>query len=419
MGGTETGLDLIFTLLTFRAAGGAVLGGGAVATADRYDPNGGRPIVHYPNALETGATATKTVAFQVPYPATQVIWGVIVRTDSPVAGAAPRLGRHCYVTTVAGTGGYGHVDGAAHLAQFRRPTGLHVESNGNVLVADCYNEALREVTTAGRVRTIPLPGEGIGSPMDVTVDEINSEPTRQIVYVATYNAGGLIRRVVRNPLTNETASVTTIAGNGPDVTGVLGSALALGSTRGIDCDPSGAFWVADPVNLRVVKLRPRDGADPFTAGADQYEVVTNLNKAGWSPEDCAVDDHGVVFMLNVANDRVERRDTTGRYTYLPLPALVHGGLTVDPTGTLCYVKSATNNHVYRYRQTGEDPALVGSWTLEEITTGGTGYHDGDGTVAQFVFGTNDGGLALDGAGSLFVTDGANDQIRRIDRLAGE
>lgn len=64
------------------------------------------------------------------------------------------------VTTLAGTpGNIGSADGTGSAAQFYWPTGVAVDGNGDVYVADTYNFTLRKVTSTGVVTTLAgIPG---------------------------------------------------------------------------------------------------------------------------------------------------------------------------------------------------------------------------------------------------------------------
>ncbi|VDB01035.1 hypothetical protein S1OALGB6SA_2133, partial [Olavius algarvensis spirochete endosymbiont] len=57
------------------------------------------------------------------------------------------------VSTFAGTGIRGHADGTGNTAQFNLPTGVAVDSSGNVYVADIDNHRIRKITPAGVVST--------------------------------------------------------------------------------------------------------------------------------------------------------------------------------------------------------------------------------------------------------------------------
>ena len=57
------------------------------------------------------------------------------------------------VTTIAGTGTAGHADGNGNVAMFDFPKGLTTDSIGNIYVADNGNFAIRKVDTNGNVST--------------------------------------------------------------------------------------------------------------------------------------------------------------------------------------------------------------------------------------------------------------------------
>jgi len=59
-----------------------------------------------------------------------------------------------HVSTVAGDGTAGYVDGPVAQAQFNGPIGLAVSEGGDIYVADTYNDVIRMITTEGEVTTI-------------------------------------------------------------------------------------------------------------------------------------------------------------------------------------------------------------------------------------------------------------------------
>ena len=416
--GEITGLDLVFTSLVFKKGDGLPVHGGAVLSPDKYDPNGQLPVIHYDTKLAGGGgAAERQVSFLVPMSTTQIVWSVVVRTDTTFPGSFPKPTVRCWVSTVAGSGVPGLADGAAHLAQFTDPRGLCVAPNGAIIVADFTNDALREITPSGYVRTIPLKGVVVNGPVDVAIDVLNSAGSTQILYVTALNSDRVFR-IVRNSNTNNTSSVVPVVGGGadPDST-TTADTLALTSPTGIACDLTGGFWMTDyGTNDRVYYIRPQPGISVTTAAASQYQVLTNLPGLT-NPCDCSVDDHGNVFIVEGGANRVTRRDADGSLTTIPLPSLGWGACTVNGPGTICYLKSPSTSRISHLRLIGANPKLAGSWMVSLITDGGSGYQDGSGLTAKFSF--DDEGLDLDPSGTLYVTDRDNHRIRRLDRLAGE
>lgn len=65
------------------------------------------------------------------------------------------------VVTFVGTGQAGYADGNAAVAQFRRPQGLALDTDGTLYVADTDNHAIRKVSPHGEVSTL-AGGQGAG-----------------------------------------------------------------------------------------------------------------------------------------------------------------------------------------------------------------------------------------------------------------
>lgn len=68
--------------------------------------------------------------------------------------AIRKLSPQGVVSTLAGDGSAGHLDGPAAQARFNGPTGVAVDAQGRVYVADTYNDRIRVIGSDGQVRTL-------------------------------------------------------------------------------------------------------------------------------------------------------------------------------------------------------------------------------------------------------------------------
>jgi sugar lactone lactonase YvrE len=82
-------------------------------------------------------------------------------------GAFERPGFLTYVSTIAGTGEAGLRDGAAAQAMFNYPTGIALDDDGRIYVADNRNAAIREIDLDGTVSTVTT---HVQEPYDIGFD---------------------------------------------------------------------------------------------------------------------------------------------------------------------------------------------------------------------------------------------------------
>lgn len=152
------------------------------------------------------------------------------------------------VTTFAGSTA-GFQDGTGTSAKFSYPCGVTVDTNGNVYVADTWNDRIRKITPTGVVTTLAGSTNGyidatgtaakFQSPSSVTADTAGN------IFVADYNR---IRKIT------STAEVTTLAGSTQGYLDGIGTVAQFSNPIGIAIVTDGTIYIADSYNNRIRKI---------------------------------------------------------------------------------------------------------------------------------------------------------------------
>ncbi len=236
------------------------------------------------------------------------------------------------VTTLAGNGTSGSSDGVGASASFQNPSGIAVDLSGNVYVADYDNHKIRKINATGVVTT--LAGNGVRGDIDGTG---NDASFRYPSSVAVDSSGNVFVADSYNHKIRKISAagvVTTIAGNGNfGSTDSIGSAATFNYPFGVALDALGNVYVADQLNLKIRKISTT-GVVTTLAGNGAFGNVDGVDSLASfnNPVGLAADLSGNVFVADVANDEIRKISPAGKYTISPtLPK----GLVFDTaTGTI-------------------------------------------------------------------------------------
>ena len=170
-------------------------------------------------------------------------------------------GNHCIrkinpfgdVTTFAGTGVTGHVDGPRASAEFATPCGIAADSAGNVYVAD--NHCIRHISPDGEVRTIAgqpgtpgfADGQGTAAMFNMPYDlAIDGEGNLIVADCLNHR----IRRVTPQ------GDVVTIAGGPPGELNAIGEAARFNEPKAVAVSRSGDILVSDTRSGTIRRIQP-------------------------------------------------------------------------------------------------------------------------------------------------------------------
>ncbi len=343
------------------------------------------------------------------------------------------------IKTVAGknmssSGGDG---GPATRARLSNPTGVAVDTAGNLFIADAENNRIRKVTPGGVISTVAGNGNrgfsGDGGPA-------TSAQLYRPRGVAVDSAGNLfiadgwnyrVRKVTPDGV------ISTVAGNGrPGFSGDGGPATSaqLGRPNGVVADTAGNLFITASSSVGGTLSWFADRIRKVTPGGVISTVAGNGNP-GFSgdggpatsarlfiPEGIALDAEGNLFIADTGNHRVRKvtpenvistvagdgrpgfdsDDDGGPATSAQLAA--PSGVAVDTAGNL-FIADAGNCRIRKVTRDGVISTVAGN--------GICGF-GGDGSPTTSAQLSNPRAVAVDAAGTLFIADGA-----RIRRVAGE
>jgi trimeric autotransporter adhesin len=275
------------------------------------------------------------------------------------------------ISTFAGTGvsGYSGDGGPATAAQLKAPAGLALDASGNLYIADWLDNRIRKVSTDGSISTVagrgdavPPLGDGgpataaaLASPFGVAVDASGN------LYIADYGFF-LIRKV------SPAGIISTVAGSD----WLQEGATDVGEPTGLAVDATGNVFIAT-LNT-ILKLAP-DGTVSIVAGNG------NSGSTG---------DGGPATSATLQAPFAVALDAAGNLY------ISGGSLSGYPFGS-GYVRKIAPNGIIT--------TIAGN--------GAAGYSGDGGPATGASFSAATAGIAVDGSGTVYVTDVFNSVVRAL------
>ncbi|MFN0107376.1 MAG: hypothetical protein ACKVZH_00860 [Blastocatellia bacterium] len=287
-----------------------------------------------------------------------------------------KLDKRNRLIVVAGTGegAYGGDGGLAAKAQLNAPHDLLFDAEGNLLIADTYNQRIRRIDRLGVITTIAGNGKSelagdSGAAVEAALNNPQSialDAEGRLLIADTFNH--VVRRVDRS------GTITTIAGTVPGHGGDGGSATKaqINLTMAVAVANDGSIFVSDAANSRIRRVSP-DGKIQTIAGFGPAQDTYGGGFAG---------DGGPAAKAKIfsATD-----------------------LKFDAAGNLFLCDSG--NHRIRVIRNGVMTTVAGSGKQ------GTGGDGGEAIKAEL---NTPQKILLAKDGSIFIADRANHRVRKVD-----
>ncbi|MBE2290487.1 MAG: T9SS type A sorting domain-containing protein, partial [Chitinophagaceae bacterium] len=246
---------------------------------------------------------------------------------------------------VEGAAGFSGDNDTAIYAKLNHPTGVAVDSAGNIFIADQMNNRIRMVSPAGIITTVV--GNGVATfntdlqpfPSMVAINKPYSvavSPSNEVYFADTYN--NIIRKYDR-----ANNKVVTVKGKNALLLSLGEGTLSLNKPTCITFDNFANMYIADEGNLVVKKLdsariyKTVAGSGSFGFSGDGGAALSAKLSAA---RGLAADGAGNVFISDFYNERVRYYNapvdvrstatTAGTFSIFPNPS-DNGKFTVNVT----------------------------------------------------------------------------------------
>lgn len=269
----------------------------------------------------------------------------------------------------------------APVGQFSNPSGIALDSAGNVYVVDSNNKRVQKFTASGVfVSTFGSNGSTNGKfqiPFGIAVDSAGN------IYVSD----NVLNRVQKFDSTG--AYVLQW--------GATGSANSqFNGAFGIALDAAGNVYVADSGNNRIQKFT--------SAGVyvSQFGTAGAANGQLNNPQWLAIDATGNIYVSEINNRRIQKFSSAfayvtkwGSFGSANGQFANQGGIGLDAAGNV-YVADTSNNRIQKFDSSGTFLAVWGSAGA------------GNGQMSNPV------GLVVNSIADVFITDQVNGRVQKFD-----
>ena len=326
------------------------------------------------------------------------------------------------ITTYAGSGtpGFSGDGSAATSAQLSLPAGLAVDSSGNLFIADTNNNRIRMVDSGGTIFTVAGNGNSTDSGDGLAATSAGIKAPQNVV---VDSAGNLyVAESARLRWVSTRGIIQTLAGNGTvGSTGDGGAATSaeLGLLSGVGLDALGQLYLSDST-YNVVRRITQNTSFPATAVGQSTSAQTVA----------------IVVNAPAAIQSISVPSGFADFSLGTVSGCAVDGTTINPAGTVCSLSVTFTpqypglrnapltltdgsglNHTFALRGVGVGPIFgfipgVIS-TFAGSWTAGTSGDGGQASAAQLNL-PHSASVGADG--SVYIADFSNDTIRRVNPL---